>query len=262
MVSHISFPRLGLELDVRRSLFSVFGMPIYTYGILIALGLCLAYLYAIREIKKTDISTDDFFNMFLMGLPAAIIGARIYYVAFTFDAYRGNPIEIFNIRGGGLAVYGGIIGAAAVVLIYCRIKKIRTGAVLDILSVGLLIGQAIGRWGNFVNGEAFGSECSLPWAMTVVQNGRTIAEAVHPTFIYESLFNAIGILVLCAYKRRQRFDGELFCGYMLWYGTGRFFIEGLRADSLYIGGFRVSQLLSAALAAAGLILIVKNRKKT
>lgn len=257
----ISFPNIGLVLNVNRSLFSVFGIPIYTYGILIGIGVVLGYMYATRETKKQGISQDDFLNMFMMALPAAIIGARLYYVVFSWDAYKNNLWEIFDIRGGGLAIYGGVIGAAAVVLIYCRVKKIKIGKALDVLAVGLLIGQSIGRWGNFVNGEAFGGVCNLPWAMTIECDGRMVAEMVHPTFLYESLFNGIGIVVLCLYKRIKTFEGEIFCGYMIWYGLGRMLIEGLRSDSLYLGGFRVSQILSFILVIAGVIIIIKNRKK-
>lgn len=262
MLNVISFPGLGLEFEVRRSLFSVFGMPIYTYGLIIGLGLVLGFLYALKEVKKCGISQDDFYNMFLIGVPASIICARLYYVIFNWEYYQSNLIEVFNIRGGGIAIYGGVIGAAAAVLIYCRVKKIKIGKVLDILAVGLLIGQAIGRWGNFVNGEAFGAECSLPWAMTVEQEGKIVANMVHPTFLYESLANAAGVLFLCLYKKKKVFDGEIFCGYMVWYGVSRMFIEGLRADSLYLGPIRISQALSVVLVLLGLILIAKNRKKT
>lgn len=261
MLNVISFPGLGLEFQVSRSLFSVFGMPIYTYGLIIGLGLCLGFLYALSEVKKCGISQDDFYNMFLIGVPASIICARIYYVIFNWDYYRNNLFDVLNIRGGGIAIYGGVIGAAAAVLIYCKLKKINIGKVLDILAVGLLIGQSIGRWGNFVNGEAFGSTCDLPWAMTIEQDGKIVANMVHPTFLYESLLNAAGVLLLCLYKKKKLFDGEVFCGYMVWYGLVRMFVEGLRADSLYFGPIRVSQALSVVLLVTGLILIAKNRKK-
>lgn len=261
MVNHISFPCLGIDLYVSRSLFSVFGMPVYTYGLIIGAGLILGFLYAARETKKCGINQDDFLNMFLIGVPVAIICARLYYVIFSWDYYKNNLSEIFNLRGGGIAIYGGVIGAAAVVLIYCKKKKLNIGTVLDILAVGLLIGQSIGRWGNFVNGEAFGNSCDLPWAMSIVQDGELTAKLVHPTFLYESIHSAVGILMLCLYKRKKKFEGEVFCGYMVWYGLGRMFIEGLRTDSLYLGAFRVSQLLSAVLVLTGILLIIKNRKK-
>lgn len=261
MVNHISFPGLGLSFDVSRSLFSVFGMPVYSYGLIIGLGVVLAFIYASCEVKRKGISQDDFLNMFLIGIPVAIICARLYYVIFSWDYYKENPAEILNIRGGGLAIYGGVLGAFAMVLIYCRRRKINIGTAFDILAVALLIGQSIGRWGNFVNGEAFGGYTLMPWAMTIECEGQIVANSVHPTFLYESLFNALGFFVLCLYKKRQVFEGELVCCYMIWYGTGRIFIEGLRTDSLYLGPFRVSQLLSAVLVLAGLILIIKNYKK-
>ncbi len=261
MNNRIEFPGLGLDIDISRSLFSVFGMPVYTYGLIIAIGVVLGFIYATKEIKKQGISQDDFLNMFLIAVPVAIVSARLYYVIFSWDAYKDNLWEIFNIRGGGLAIYGGVIGASATVLIYCAGRQLDKGTVFDILAVGLLIGQAIGRWGNFVNGEAFGAETTLPWAMTIRQDGVLIAYSVHPTFFYESILNALGVLMLCLYKRRKIFEGEIFCGYMVWYGLTRMLIEGLRADSLYLGVFRVSQILSAVILAAGLIIIIKNRKK-
>ena len=261
MVNHISFPGLGLSFDVSRSLFSVFGLPVYSYGLIIGFGVVLAFIYATRETKRKGISQDDFLNMFLIAVPVAIICARLYYVAFNWDYYSVNPVEILNIRGGGLAIYGGVLGAFAVVLIYCRKKKICIGTAFDILALSFLIGQSIGRWGNFVNGEAFGSYTSMPWAMTIECDGVLIANSVHPTFLYESLFNTLGFIVLCVYKKRQVFEGELACCYMIWYGTGRMLIEGLRADSLYLGPFRVSQLLSAMLVLVGIVLIIKNYKK-
>jgi len=261
MVNHISFPGLGLSFEVSRSLFSVFGLPVYSYGLIIGLGVVLAFIYATREVGRKGISQDDFLNMFLIAVPVAIICARLYYVAFSWDYYSRNLSEILNIRGGGLAIYGGVIGAFSVVLIYCRKKKICIGTAFDILALSLLIGQSVGRWGNFVNGEAFGGYTALPWAMTIECDGVPIANSVHPTFLYESLFNALGFLVLCLYKKRQVFEGELACCYMVWYGTGRMLIEGLRADSLYLGPFRVSQLLSAVIALTGIILIIKNYKK-
>ncbi len=261
MINNITFPRLGVEFEVSRSLFSVFGIDVYTYGLIIGFGVILGFAYATKEVKKQGISQDDFLNMFLIGVPAAIVCARLYYVLFSWDLYKDNLMDIFNIRGGGIAIYGGVIGASASVLIYCKKGQIDARKVFDILAVGLLIGQAIGRWGNFVNGEAFGAYTDLPWAMTIERGGVLIANSVHPTFLYESLLNAIGVLVLCLYKRKKAFDGEIFCGYMVWYGFCRMLIEGLRADSLYWGSLRVSQVLSAVLVIAGVIIIIKNRKK-
>ena len=261
MINHVSFPLLGLEFEINRVAFSVFGIPVYAYGLIIALGLVLAFVYATYQTKKVGISQDDFLNMLIIALPVSIICARLYYVIFSWDYYKNNLSEIFNIRGGGIAIYGAVIGAAIVVLAYCRVKKLKIGKVLDVLAVGLLIGQAVGRWGNFVNGEAFGETTTLPWAMTIVQNSRTIADMAHPTFLYESLWNVVGVLVLVLYNRKKIFEGETFCGYMVWYGIGRMFIEGLRTDSLFIGTVRVSQFLSMCIVVAGVVLIVIKTKK-
>ncbi len=260
MINNISFPNLGWEFEISRAAFTVFGVPVYYYGLLIGFGLLLAFMYAIYETKRVGLAQDDLLNMLLIALPAAIICARLYYVIFQWDSYKNNLSEVFNIRGGGLAIYGAVIGAAAVVYTYCRIKKLSIARWLDILAIGLLIGQAVGRWGNFVNGEAFGTMTDLPWAMTIVQDGRLIAKVVHPTFIYESLWNSVGAVLLFLYRRHKKFNGELFCGYMIWYGIGRMMIEGLRADSLLIGDLRVSQLLSVCLVAVGIIIVILKRK--
>ena len=261
MINQISFPDMGLEFEINRVAFSVFGLPIYWYGLLIGLGLILAVSYGIRQTKKNGLSQDDFLNMLLIAVPVAIVCARLYYVVFSWNAYKDDLMSIFDVRGGGLAVYGGIIGACAVILIYCKVKKINAGIVFDMLAVGLLIGQAVGRWGNFVNGEAFGSYTTLPWAMTIVQDGEKIAYSVHPTFLYESLWNCAGIVALTLYKKISSFKGELFCSYLVWYGLGRMWIEGLRADSLYLGSLRVSQILAMITVILGIILILMGRRR-
>lgn len=269
MINTISFPHLGLKFTLSRVAFSIGGFPIYAYGLTITIGLILAVIYGFKQCKPqksgekiTDgLGVDDYLNMLLLAIPISIICARIYYVVFSFDAYKDNLLSVFDIRGGGLAIYGGVIGAVLTIFVYCRKNKINMGTVLDILSIGLLIGQSIGRWGNFVNGEAFGSETTLPWAMTIEQGGAVIANSVHPTFFYESLWNAIGIAVLMIYKKHTRFRGELFCAYLVWYGIGRTIIEGLRTDSLYLGPLRVSQVLAAVAAVVGVVLIIRGRRK-
>lgn len=260
MINTISFPNLGWVFTVSRTAFTIFGMPVYFYGLLIGTGLLLAVVYGLYETKRVGIEHDDMFNMLLFALPVSVICARLYYVAFQWDYYKNNLPEIINIRNGGIAIYGAVIGAAVVVVTYCRIKKLSIPKCLDVLSIGLLIGQAVGRWGNFVNGEAFGTGTSLPWAMTIVQDGFLVAEKVHPTFLYESLWNVVGIILLWLYRKHKKFDGELICGYMIWYGLGRMMIEGLRTDSLMLGKFRVSQLLSAGLVIAGIIIVILKRK--
>lgn len=259
MTNIVSFPKLGLTFTLNRAALKIAGLEIYWYGILIAFGLLLAILYGVYESKKVKLDTDDLFNMILIALPVAIICARAYYVIFSWDSYRSDLMSVFDIRSGGLAIYGGIIGAALVVILYCRKKKINIGTVLDILAIGLLIGQVIGRWGNFINGEAFGSATNLPWAMTIENEGEIVAKSVHPTFLYESIWNFIGIIVLLAYKKIRKFNGEILCCYLVWYGAGRALIEGLRADSLYIGNIRVSQLLAVVCFLSGIILIIYNR---
>lgn len=260
MINVISFPKLDLSFEINRAAITIGGFSVYWYGVLIALGIILALCYAYFECKRTGFDSEHIFNMLLIALPVAIICARAYYVIFNFNLYKGSLAGIFNIRGGGLAIYGGIIGIVIVILAYCHKTKISIGSVLDILAIGLLIGQAIGRWGNFVNGEAFGGPTALPWAMSIETDGKVIADMVHPTFLYESLWNTVGIAVLLSYKKIKSFGGELFCGYMVWYGIGRALIEGLRADSLYLGFFRVSQLLSIAIFIAGLTLIIYKRR--
>ena len=261
MTNVITFPRLGLSFTLNRAAITIGNFSVYWYGLIITFGMLLAILYGLRESKLCGISSDDFFNMLIIAIPVSIICARAYYVIFSWDMYKDNIADVFDIRGGGLAIYGGVIGAAATVIIYSRAKKLSLGSVLDMLAVGLLIGQSIGRWGNFVNGEAFGAATSLPWGMTVYTDGRLIAESVHPTFFYESLWNFIGIWVLLLYKRRKKANGELFYAYLIWYGAGRTFIEGLRVDSLYLGAFRVSQLLAALTAILGIVIIIYLRKK-
>ncbi len=261
MENIIKFENLGLTFNINRTAISIFGLNIYWYGVIIAFGLIIAFIYATKEAEKKGITQDDLLNLFIIALPCAIVGARLYYVIFSFDDYKNNLLEIFNLRAGGIAIYGAIIGASLAVFLYCRKKKIDIFKVLDIFAVGLLIGQAIGRWGNFVNGEAFGGTTSTLFAMTIIKDGNMIAENVHPTFFYESMWNFLGLVILLLYKRKQAFKGELFSLYMFWYGLGRFLIEGLRADSLYLGPFRISQIISLILLLAGAYIIVKGRKK-
>lgn len=267
MLNEIIFPSLGLDFNINRVAFSLFGIDVYWYGIIIMCGVCLAVLYAWFECEKRDfgIKTDDVFNMLLIGLPVSIVCARAYYVIFSFDSYRDNLPEIFNIRNGGIAIYGGVIGAFLTVFAYCKIKKISVLKTLDLLSIGLLIGQAVGRYGNFVNGEAFGSETSNILRMTVIKNGTEIASSVHPTFFYESVWNIVGIAILSVLKKFRRTDGQLICAYIAWYGMGRFWIEGFRTDSLMLGNVRISQLVafvSVIVGLIGFVYLIKKSKKS
>lgn len=235
----ISFPGLGISVDVKRIAFSLFGLDIYWYGIIIALGFLLAVIYCNYRTKDFGIKKDDLLDMLIFTVPLAIIGARAYYVLFMYDEYYyGNPQLMFQIWDGGVAIYGAIIVGVLTVLVFCLIKRIRVGTMLDLCVLGLLIGQAIGRWGNFVNQEAYGTATNLPWAM-VLSNGAS----VHPCFLYESLWNVVGFLILHFYSKKRRYSGEIFLIYTAWYGFGRGLIEGLRTDSLYFfgTGLRVSQ---------------------
>ncbi len=260
----ISFPMLGgLELDPPSS-FTVFGFPVYLYGVLIALGFLLAMLYCSRQAPRFGVRPDDFFDMMLWMIPCVIVGARLYYVLFRLDYYLADPVQILAVRDGGLAIYGGVIVGVLVVWLVCRKKKIALPAMLDLCVHGLLIGQIIGRWGNFMNREAFGAQTEIFCRMGLTQPGGATVY-VHPTFLYESLWNLVGLLFLIVWEKRgrRRYDGQCALIYFFWYGLGRAWIEGLRTDSLYIGGtgLRVSQLLSIALCAVSLLLLILCGRK-
>ena len=252
----ISFPLLGSWSICPPNHFTVFGHNIYWYGVIIACGFLLAVTYAFRRCREFGISADDLTDLLLFAVPIAIVGARAYYVIF-FGNYD-NFLDMIAIWEGGLAIYGGVIAAAVTVLVVCRVKRISAAAALDITSFGLLIGQSIGRWGNFMNREAFGYETDVFCRMGLTLNGQTIY--VHPTFLYESLWNAVGFIFLhiLSKKTPRKFDGQYFLYYLGWYGLGRVWIEGLRTDSLYIGdtGIRVSQLLAGACVLVAVIILI------
>lgn len=258
----ITFPMLGDGFSVTApATFQLFGLTIHWYGVIIAIGFLLAYFYASYYCKKVGLSSNDFIDFLLCAVPAAIVGARLYYVAFNFSLYKDNLWDIIKIWNGGLAIYGGVIGAVIAVLICARVKKIPAGAVLDVAAPGLLIGQAIGRWGNFINREAFGAETDIFCRMGLTDTaGKTIY--VHPTFLYESLWNLVGLLIIHLLTKygRRKYDGQIFAFYIAWYGLGRMFIEGLRTDSLYLfgSGLRVSQLLAALTFLAATIFLCYN----
>ena len=277
----ISFPKLGLELDPPSG-FMLGNMSIYFYGVIIALGLFLAVAYALKRRKQFGLLEDDILDGVLWIVPVSIICARAYYCAFRWEEFAADPISVLYIWKGGIAIYGGIIGAALCVVIHCAIKKISLPAVLDVVALSFLIGQFIGRWGNFFNREAFGAYCDTFLAMRVpssvlhvsddaskqllgalatlkdqaAQGGYTGFYQVHPTFLYESLWNLAGFIALHFLSKKRRYDGQIALAYVAWYGLGRTFIEGLRMDSLYIGTFRVSQLVAAATCfiAVGILL--------
>lgn len=256
----VQFPKLGWEFHVDPTAFRIGDTPIAWYGIIIAVGFMLAFLYAMFSCKKMNINSDKLVNCVLVGMVTGIIGARLYYVLFyPGDLYIRDPMQIFNIREGGLAIYGGIIGGLLGGVITAKICKLRIPAVLDIAVLGFLIGQGIGRWGNFVNQEAFGSQTDLPWGMVSEGTRAVVNGPVHPCFFYESVWCLLGFVLLHIFCRKlRRYDGQVFLLYLVWYGIGRFFIEGLRTDSLLTPFFdlRVSQLVAAATVLVGVIFLV------
>ncbi len=259
--SPITFPGLGLSLDPPVG-FTLGPLTINFYGMIIALGLVLAVVYGWKRASQFGIRPDDITDGVLWIVPLAIICARIYYCAFTWteNGYDKDPVTVLHIWNGGLAIYGGIIGAAIGVTVFCLIKKIKLPALLDLVALGFLIGQSIGRWGNFFNREAFGAETDifLRMGLNLTAAGRETTQTYyyHPTFLYESLWNAAGFVLLHFLSKRRKYDGQIALGYLAWYGLGRALIEGLRTDSLYLGPFRVSQLLAAATCAVGVILLM------
>ena len=255
MYTEISFPALGIALDPPKYL-QIGPLMIYYYGVIIACGLILAVLYGCKRSHEFGIKEDDLVDGVLWVTPFAILCARAYYVIFSWERYAANPIEIFYIWEGGLAIYGGVLGALLGVAVFCRIKKIKISAMLDLVLMGFLIGQSIGRWGNFMNREAFGAETMSFFRMGLLNPYTDIVTFVHPTFLYESAWNALGFVILHFASKHRRYDGQMALSYAAWYGLGRTFIEGLRADSLYGGPFRVSQLLAAVSCFAAVIALI------
>ena len=277
MNTTIRFPHLGLTLNPGKS-FTVFGIEIAYYGVIIALGMLAGALVAYREAKKTGQKVDDYIDFTLYTLIAAIIGARIYYVIFEWDYYIAHPLEIFNLRAGGLAIYGGVLASALTLFIFTKVKKLKFWLMADTAVQGLIIGQIIGRWGNFFNREAFGGYTDSLFAMQLpVSEAKGITQEliehlvtidgvsyvqVHPTFLYEGTWNLLLFIGICLYKRHKKFDGEIFAIYLMGYGVGRFIIEGLRTDQLVIkalGGIAASQVLSIILIVLAVAFVIYNR---
>ena len=242
--STITFPSLGLSWDPARNI-TIGPLTIQFYGLIIAVGLLLAVIYACKRSRQFGMTADDLTDGVLWIVPLAIVCARLYYCIFSWEDYASNPISILYIQQGGLAIYGGVIGAAIGIVIFALAKKIKIGAVLDITSLGFLIGQSIGRWGNFFNREAFGAVTDSFLRMGLTNKYTGAVTYYHPTFLYESLWNAFGFVLLHFLSKKRKYDGQIALGYLAWYGLGRTFIEGLRMDSLYWGNFRVSQMLAA-----------------
>lgn len=281
MDMEINFPNLGIYLDHVGKNISIFGFSIAYYGIVIVTGMMIAIWIAQREAKRTGQNPEQYLDLAMIGIAAGILGARIYYVIFAWDYYKDDLLSIFNIRQGGLAIYGGIIGACIAVVIYSRKKKQNFSLLMDTASMSIVFGQIMGRWGNFFNREAFGDYTNnlfamqLPvsavraneitqkmWDHVVTVNGVEYIQ-VHPTFLYESLWNVGVLLFLFWFRKRKKFNGEVFLMYLIGYSLGRIWIEGLRTDQLLLPvvGLPVSQLLSGCLVVGCTILVVWKRKK-
>jgi prolipoprotein diacylglyceryl transferase len=236
--------------------FTIFGIDIMWYGILISAGVLFGVLLALRECRRINFNEDYLMDFLLIAIPSAVIGARIYYVIFSWDYYSQNLKEIINIRNGGLAIHGGIIAGVIVAYIYCKIRKINMLQILDIVAPSISLGQSIGRWGNFVNQEAYGGPTDLPWGIIIE------GQKVHPTFLYESICDfAIFLFLMWYRKNKSKSNGDVFALYMILYSAVRFFVEGLRTDSLMFMNMRIAQLVSIASIIAGAVLFSYSRKK-
>ena len=275
-LNEIQFPKLGWTFRIDPTAFKIGSLEVQWYGLIITLGLILAFIYCFPKMKRFGLDSDRTIDAVLGGIIGGLVGARLYYVIFNWDQYKDDLKSIFNTREGGLAIYGGIIGALAVGLLICKIRKVKMLPMLDITCIGFLIGQGVGRWGNFVNQEAFGGKTDSFLGMTggriqeyIFENsaslgGSLTAEGsgimnlelypVHPCFLYESVWCLLGFVMLAFWSKRRKYDGQLLLMYMAWYGAERFFVEGLRSDSLYIGSIRVSQALSALIFVVSVIL--------
>ena len=255
LYSKIFFPALGIEIDPGRGI-PLGPLTINFYGLIIACGLMLAVLYGWKRSKEFGIKQDDIPDGVLWVVPVAILCARLYYCIFQWDQYASDPVTVLYIWKGGLAIYGGVLGAVAGVIVFARCRKIKLSALLDLVSIGFLIGQSIGRWGNFFNREAFGQATESFIRMGLFNTITQSYEYYHPTFLYESLWNAVGFVLLHFLSKRRQYDGQIALGYVAWYGLGRSFIEGLRTDSLMWGNVRVSQALAAASCAMAVTVLV------
>lgn len=258
----IEFPKIGIRLEVSPVAFKIFGREIFFYGVMIACAFAVALILAFRNAKKHDIDSNVFSDLIIIATPVAIIFSRFFYVVFEWDSFRGNFWQIFNLRSGGLAIYGAVIGAAIAVFVYTIImkkKQIKIMKYLDFVAPYFILAQGIGRFGNFFNQEAFGTNTSLPWGMTgnlIVQELTKLkslgfdldpARNVHPTFLYEFIWNMLVFSFLIYLSNRKKKDGQVVFAYMALYGFGRMFIEGLRTDSLMVIGLRANQLLAFAI---------------
>lgn len=235
--------------------FEIFGVAIRWYGIFISTGMIIAIFLTMKWAKPLGYSENDIIDLALVCLPSAIVGARLYYVLFNLDYYQGDILEMINIRGGGMAIHGGVFAGLLAGVIFTRMRKMNTWQLADIVAPVLILAQAIGRWGNYANGEAHGGPTDLPWGILVD------GVKVHPTFLYESIWNLGVFAILLLYRKYKKFDGELICWYGILYSLGRFWIEGLRTDSLMFFGLRAAQLVSLGLIIGLGALIAYQRKQ-
>lgn len=269
----IQFPELGWKFHIDPTAFTVFGFQIQWYGIIITIGLILALIYVLPRMKRFGLDADRAIDVIIGGVIGGILGARIYYVLMRWDEYKWDWKAIINTRNGGLAIFGGIIGGILIGYIIARIRKVKALPMLDVVSLGFLIGQGIGRWGNFVNQEAFGTNTDSFLGMTGGTIQRTIADGmsmdgdmyknglemlwekpVHPCFLYESIWCLLGFVILAFWSKRRKYDGQIFLMYLTWYGAERFLVEGIRTDSLMLGNIRISQALAAVIFVVSVIL--------
>ena len=262
MTNTIGFPGLGLEFEINRVAFSVFGRPVYWYALIILTGFLLAVLFVCKNGKKRGLDTDSVYDIAFYGLILGIICARIYYVIFDPDCLGGNLLNVIKIWEGGIAIYGGIIGAIISTIVYCKIKKLPILNTFDVCTPGLLIGQAIGRWGNFVNAEVYGGKTDNFLRMTINSN-----QGVHPLFLYESLWNTLGFILIVIFRDKKKADGQVFFAYTLWYGIGRLALEGMRQKDyiLYlvdgvVGISQVVAILCIIISVAAFIISGKKKK--
>ncbi len=257
----VTFPGLGLSFDINPVAFSIGDFQVYWYGIIIGLGFLLALIFALKNLKYFGIDKNGFIDCVLVGLVCGIIGARLFYVIFKWDYYQNHLDELLAVHNGGLAIYGGVIGGLLGGCIVAKIKKLPIPAILDVAVMGFLIGQGLGRWGNFFNQEAFGTPTDWPWRMVSENTGGV---GVHPCFLYESLWCLLGFGLLFLFSRKWRqYDGQIFLLYLVWYGAERMLVEGLRTDSLYtpLLGLRVSQIIAAVTMLTGIVLLIVFRKR-
>lgn len=242
---------------MNRVAFTIFGLDIMWYGVLMASAMILCVVLALREGKRVNISEDDILNLAIIAIPSGLLGARLYYVIFNWSWYSNHLSEILNFRGGGMAIHGALIGGILAGFIYTKAKKINFFKMADTVMIGIPLGQAIGRWGNYINGEAHGGPTNLPWGIMVD------GIKVHPTFLYESIWDLAIFIFLWYFRKHKKYEGQLAIYYLILYSVGRFFIEGLRTDSLMIGPLRMAQVISLVTIIVCVILhkILSKKKK-